>query len=142
MLLHHYRMGHPAFSTLKILFPSLFKNLDIRQFHYDVCEFAKHICAIFPASNNRCHTPFELIHSDIWGPSLIPNVSGARWFVSFIDDCTRLTWVFLLKSKYDVSDILPNFFSMIHNQFRIQIKRFRSNNVGDYFNQTLSTHFL
>jgi len=37
------------------------------------------------------------------GPSNIPNVSGARWFITFIDDCTRVTWVFLLKQKSYVS---------------------------------------
>ena len=38
----HYRLGHPSFSTLKIMFPSLFQGLDIGVFHCDDCEFAKH----------------------------------------------------------------------------------------------------
>ncbi|PRQ20262.1 putative RNA-directed DNA polymerase [Rosa chinensis] len=33
------------------------------------------------------------IHSDVWGPAKIPSLSGARYFVTFIDDCTRMTWV-------------------------------------------------
>ncbi|RVW88140.1 Retrovirus-related Pol polyprotein from transposon RE1 [Vitis vinifera] len=37
--------------------------------------------------------------SDIWGPSRVHNISGARWFVSFVDDHTRVTWVFLMKEK-------------------------------------------
>ena len=66
----------------------------------------------FSISNKSSH-PSHFIHSDIWGPSAIPNVSGARWFVSLIDVCTRVTWIFLLKQKYDVSIVIPNFHSMV-----------------------------
>ena len=82
-----------------------------------------------------------MIHSDIWGPSTIPNISGSRWFLSLIDDCTRVTWIFLLKQKSDVSIVIPNFHSMVQNQFGVKIKRFRTDNARDYFNQILSHYF-
>ncbi|PSS19429.1 Endonuclease [Actinidia chinensis var. chinensis] len=56
--LHHRRLGHPSFNTLKILFPSLFKGLDIEFFRCDVCEFAKHKRVPFPISNKRSSVPF------------------------------------------------------------------------------------
>ena len=137
----HFRLGHPSFSTLKIMFPSLFQGLDIGMFHCDDCEFAKHKRVSFPISNKRTSVPFSLVHSDVWGPSNIPNISGARWFVIFIDDCTRVSWVYLLKQKSEVSQTFQNFFQMIRNQFGTAIKRFRSDNAKDYFNQTLSSFF-
>jgi hypothetical protein len=76
--LHHCRLGHPSFRVIKILFPSLFKGLNVESFHCEVCELAKHKRVSFPVSNKRSSIPFYLIHSDIWGPSTIPNVSGAR----------------------------------------------------------------
>ena len=139
--LHHFRLGHPSFGVLKTMFPSLFKGLSAEFFHCDVCELAKHKRVSFPISNERSSIPFYLIHSDIWGPSTIPNVSGSWWFVSFIDDCTRVSWIFLLKQKSDVSSVLPNFHNMIQNQFGVKIKRFRSDNARDYFNQILSPYF-
>ncbi|KAL6328809.1 hypothetical protein AAG906_003826 [Vitis piasezkii] len=30
--------------------------------------------------SNKSSIPFYLIHSDIWGPSPIPNITGAKWF--------------------------------------------------------------
>ena len=102
------------------MFPHLFQGIDISGFHCETCEFAKHIRVSFPISNKRSSHPFHLIHSDIWGPSTIPNVSGARWFVSLIDNCTRVTWIFLLKQKFDVSKIIPNFHSMVQNQFGLK----------------------
>ena len=139
--LHHHRLGHPSFRVIQVLFLPLFKSLEVENFHCEVCELAKHKRVSFPVSNKRSLFPFYLVHSDIWGPSIIPNVSWARWFVSFIDDCTRVTWLFLLKQKSDVSTVLPNFFSLIRNQFGVQIKRFRSDNAKDYFNQILSPYF-
>ena len=132
--------GFSSFS-LSQQFPSLFKGLDIEHFHCEVCELAKHKRVSFPVSNKRSSIPFYLIHSDIWGPSPIPNITGAKWFVSFIDDCTRVTWIFLLKHKCDVSTILPNFCSMIKTQFGVNVKRFRSDNAKDYFNQVLTPYF-
>ena len=91
ILLHHCRLGHPSFRVIKILFPSLCKDLDVEKFHCEVCELAKHKRVPFPISYKKSSIPFYLIHNDIWGPSIISNVSGARWFVSFIDDCTHVT---------------------------------------------------
>ena len=102
---------------------------------------AKHTRVSFPISNKRSFHHFHLIHSNIWGPSTIPNVSSARSFVSLIDDCTRITWIFLLKQKSDVSIVIPNFHSMVQNQFGVQIKSFRTDNAKDYFNQILSPYF-
>ncbi|KAJ9700985.1 hypothetical protein PVL29_006355 [Vitis rotundifolia] len=122
------------------MFPHLFQGLDISEFHCETCELVKYTRVSFPISNKRSFHPFHLIHSDIWGPSTILNVSGAHWFVSLIDDCTRVTWIFLLQ-KFDVSIVIPNFHSMVQNQFGVKIKSFRTDNARDYFNQTLSPYF-
>ena len=103
VFLHHCRLGHPSFRVIKSLFTSLFSKLDVESLHCEVCELAKHKHVPFLVSNNMSTFPFYLIHTDVWGPSTLQNVSGACWFLTFIDDCTRVTWVFLLKQKSDVS---------------------------------------
>lgn len=137
----HYRLGHPSFYLLKHLYPEKFQGINVPSLSCDVCEQSKHTRVSFPLSTTRSSKPFELIHSDIWGPSSIQNISGARWFVSFIDDCSRVTWVFLLKQKSDVSNIIPSFLSMIQTQFGVQVKRFRTDNAKDYFNNSIGTLF-
>ena len=139
IFLFHCRLGHPSFGVIKVLFPSLFNKVDIESLHCDVCEFAKHERSPFSLNNKRSLFPFYLIHSDVWGPSTNPNVTGARWFVTFIDDCTRVTWVFLLQNKSDVSTVFPKFFYMIKNQFGVNIKRLRSDNGKEYFNHVLTS---
>lgn len=81
-----------------------------------------------------------MIPSDIWGPSSIPNIFGSRWSVFLIDDCTRVTWIFLIKQNSDVSIVVPTFHSMIQNQFGVKIKCFRSDNARDYLNQILTPY--
>ena len=137
----HSHLGHPSFRIIALMFPSLFTNLAAENFHCEVCELAKHRRVPSLISNKRSPIPFYLVHSDIWGPSIVSNVSRARWSVSFIDDCTQVTWIFLLKHKSDVSIVLSNFCSMIQTQFGVTIKRFRSDNARDYFNHILTPYF-
>jgi len=73
-----------------------------------------------------------------WGPSPIPNISGEKLFVLFIDDCTQVTWIFLMKDKSEVFHFLVNFYKMIQIQFESPIKRLRSDNGREYVNQNLS----
>ena len=107
--LYHLCLGHSSFSVIKIMFPSLFKGSIVESFNYSDFEFAKYMRSSFPISNTKTFVHFSLIHNDIWGPSTVPNVSGAKWFVSFIDDYTCVTWIYLMKNKYDVIMIFPDF---------------------------------
>jgi len=89
--LWHRRLGHPSFGYMKHLFPSLFSSISIIDFKCETCIMAKSHKASYPLSLNKSMVPFDLIHSDVWGPAPVSTASGIRWFVIFIDDCTRMT---------------------------------------------------
>ncbi|RDY07811.1 hypothetical protein CR513_08019, partial [Mucuna pruriens] len=99
--------------------------------------FSKHHRATFSPSNNKSLEPFDLIHSDVWGPAS-NSISGAKWFVSFIDDSIRVTWIFPMKHKYEVCQIFVDFFRLVKNQFNKSIKRLRSNNGIEFVNLEFS----
>lgn len=139
--LWHRRLGHASFGYLKKLFPSLFTKLDISSFHCEVCELAKSHRASFPLSFNKSPVPFMIIHSDVWGPSKITTLGGSRWFVTFIDDCTRMTWVCLMKTKSEVTSLFQQFHKMITTQYSKQVQVLRSDNGGEYMDSDLQ-HFL
>ena len=48
-----------------------------------------------------------------------------------MDDYTRVTWLYLLKHKSDVSQVIPKFFTFISTQFGKQVKQFRSDNAKE-----------
>ncbi|KAI5327155.1 hypothetical protein L3X38_026551 [Prunus dulcis] len=107
--LWHKRLGHASFNYLKKLFPLLFSSLDVSSFQCDTCELAKSHRVSFPLSSNKSLVSFSLIHSDVWGSAKIATPTGARSFVTFIYDCTSMTWVSLLKTKGEVSSKFQHF---------------------------------
>lgn len=76
ILLWHRRLGHPSFGYLKHVFPTLFSGLSDLDFKCDTCILAKSHRATYPLSLNQSRIPFELIHSDVWGPS--PAISDKK----------------------------------------------------------------
>ena len=78
-----------------------------------MCQFSKQTRSTYPKQSYKSSHPFAMIHSDVWGPFRVNTVIGARWFVLFIDDYTRVCWVFLMKEKFEVSKIFKNFHKMV-----------------------------
>ena len=96
---------------------------------------------VFHFSDKKVDLPFSLVHSDVWVPVPLSTHNGMKWFVTFVDDCTRMTWVYQLKHKSDVCIVFRLFHQMVVTQFGIQIKVLRSDNGGEYFKQEL-TEFM
>ncbi|KAM1631761.1 hypothetical protein ACFX13_019901 [Malus domestica] len=80
----------------------------------------------------RASQPLELIHSDICGPMQITTLRGNKFFLTFIDDHTRMCWVFFLQHKSQVFNIFKRFKSMVELQSGYQIKKLRSDRGGEY----------
>ena len=118
-------------SSWKKCFPHFFGKTKSHDPHYEVCELTKHHRVPFPIRNKKATSPFSLMHTEVWGPSTIPNILGFRWFVTFVDDYTHTTWVYLLKSKSEVNSIF---------QFGTKIHTLRSDNGREYFNHNLVTY--
>jgi len=53
----------------------------------------------FDNDSSRCILPFHRIHSNVWGPSSVKSIEGYRFYVVFVDDCTRYMWIFPLYNK-------------------------------------------
>lgn len=99
IMVWHYQLGHPSFIYLKNLLPSLFKNIDPLTFKCESCLLAKSQRTSYIPKPYQPSKPFYLFHSDVWGPSRVTTVSGKKWFVTFIDDHTRLCCVYLMREK-------------------------------------------
>lgn len=138
IMLWHRRLGHPSFPYLRNLFPELFRNKDSLMIHCEVCQLAKHQRSYFPSQSYKPSRPFAMIHSDIWRPSRVSNLTGIKWFLTFIDDHTRICWVYLLKDKSDAAQTFKNFHSMIQTQFQAKIQILHTDNGREFFNTSLS----
>uniref|UniRef100_A0A5B6Z677 Putative polyprotein n=1 Tax=Davidia involucrata TaxID=16924 RepID=A0A5B6Z677_DAVIN len=130
----HRRLGHPSFGVLGKLFPLLVKQCTHNKFICDACELAKHKRTSYPSFNNKSTAPFMIVHSDVWGPSRVVTLSGYRWFVTFIDCYSRVTWVYLLRHKDEVFSCFRTFHKMVSTQFDAKIRVLRSDNGTEYAN--------
>jgi transcription antitermination factor NusA-like protein len=57
------------------------------------------------------------------------------------DDHTRLCWVYLLKEKYEVGQIIKFFCNLVQTQFNTQIQVFRTDNGTGFFNKIVEKKF-
>jgi len=55
----------------------------------------------YPKSTSVSTSPLELVFSDVWGPAPT-SVGRYQYYVSFIDDYSKFTWIYLLRHKLDV----------------------------------------
>ena len=78
-----------------------------------ICPLAKHKRLPFVSHNHMSHIPFDLVHCDIWGPYHVSTCSGYTYFLTVVDDCTRFTWIYMLKHKSDAAVATPKFFNMV-----------------------------
>jgi transposase InsO family protein len=89
----------------------------------------------FSDSLNNSDELFGLVHSDLWCNAPV----DSKYFIIFIDDKSRATWLYLLKSKRDVGTIFKNFCSMDENQFNTTIKVLKTDNDTEYTNHEFQT---
>lgn len=114
--LWHRRLGHPSFGYLKMLFPSLFLNKSTCM-KCETCVLAKNHRVSFNPSNTRVNSVFSLVHSDVWGPAPNSKKNRFKCFVLFVDDFSRMTWVYFMKHKSEVPEKFFVFYKMIQTQF-------------------------
>ena len=60
------------------------------------------------------------------------SLGGAFYFLLFIDDCTRYTWVYFLRRKSDVFKYFKEFRNMVEKKTEKNIKILRSDQGGEY----------
>lgn len=132
----HWRFGHPSDQVLNKLF-----SCNLNSCKCDVCKLSKQTRLPFSLSSNISKNCFDLIHSDVWGPAPINSYNNFRYFVIFIDDHSRTTWLYLLKSKDEVFSCFQEFFNFVENQYNAKIKVFRSDNGTEYVNKKNSEFF-
>jgi transposase InsO family protein len=134
-MIHHCRMGHVSFDKMSRIFPDIMCGISNGKLTCDACEYAKHTRASYVSKGLRSISPFMLIHSDVW-TSPVVSVNGMKYFVTFIDCYSRMTWVYLMRHKDEVFHCFQNFHAYVKNQFQVQVQVLRTDNGTEYLNTT------
>ncbi|KAI0994261.1 hypothetical protein K3495_g13921 [Podosphaera aphanis] len=140
----HARLGHVGSHFLKNLDVSRFKFPNLAdhtsEFKIDskylttceICNLCKQVERINRRPTPRSTVSLELIHSDTWGRCGVPGISGSLHFVSFIDDATRESKIFVLKSLKEVSDCFIKYKEKKELQTNQRIKAMRFDRGSEY----------
>ena len=125
-------MGHPSAESLNSLHNFLFSKSSIASnlSHCTICHLAKQMKLSF-TSNTLSSNAFNLIHIDIWRPFPTETYYGYSFFLTIVDDATHFTWVFMLRHKFDVISVIPQFFKLTETQYGKTIKKVRSDNASE-----------
>ena len=76
--------------------------------------------------------PLEIVHSNLCGPMQTPSIGGSHYLLTFIDDYTRKTWVYLLKQKIEMFECFHNYKALDEKQSGHYIKVLRTDRGGEY----------
>ena len=128
-LLWHCRLGHPSFAKLKETLPWL----HLSEFHCESCELGKHHRSSYPSRTGPpTHRPFDLVHCDVWGPAPHTSPTGGKYYMVFVDDYTRASWTYILKSRKEVLSRVQHFLLEVITQYETMVKVLRTDNALEF----------
>ncbi|KAE8721174.1 hypothetical protein F3Y22_tig00016637pilonHSYRG00095 [Hibiscus syriacus] len=135
--LWHLRFGHLHHGGLKELAKKNMvyglSDIDYEGKFCEECVLGKQSRTSFQKkAEYRAKHPLELIHTDICGPITPESFSSKRYFISFIDDFSRKTWVHFLKEKSEAFEVFKKFKVMVEKATGRHIKAVRSDRGGEY----------
>jgi len=133
--LWHARVGHPHVKALNLMVPGVvFENKDC-----EACILGKHCRTVFQKSTTVYDNCFDLIHSDVWTAPCLSRDSY-KYFVTFIDEKSKYTWLTLIQTKDRVLDAFRNFQTYVTNHYHAKFKILRSDNGGEYTSNAFKQH--
>ena len=90
LALWHARLSHVSSSQVQQLASrGLLGSVSAENFDCVSCQLGKQPTLPFNSSETISTDIFDLIHSDVWGPSPISSIGGSQYFVVFVDDYSR-----------------------------------------------------
>jgi hypothetical protein len=114
--LWHRRLAHINYKALPYVSKTITGLLKFKVGHKGVCNGCaqgKNIKNPFSKRDIKAKGVLELIHSDVCGPMPSTSINEYVYYVSFIDDYSRKTWVYFLKPKDEVVSKFKEFKALI-----------------------------
>ncbi|TYK23235.1 Retrovirus-related Pol polyprotein from transposon TNT 1-94 [Cucumis melo var. makuwa] len=125
---HHHHQGLLQLTELALDFPKLSEEISSCK----ACHFGKQNRKSFPKSSWRATQKLQLNHTDVAGPQRTPSLKGSLYHIAFIDDFTRMCWIFFLKFKSEVAHVFWKFKERVENESGFKIQIVRSDNGKEY----------
>lgn len=144
-MMWHRKLGHISnnnLQTLQTISEGMkLSNTEMKNLNEvcDTCQKAKQTRLKFGDARERATRPLQIIHTDVCGP-IDPNTwDSNRYFVTFLDDYTHYTMVYLIKSKDEVPYKIKQYAERVETKWNNKISKIRCDNGREYVNTQLKT---
>jgi len=130
---NHAKLGYPSFHVLQLVLNKISIPCSSLSLSFcDSCKVGKMHQLPFANCQITAKAPLELIYSDLWGPTPVLSTEGFKYYIVFIDACTRYAWLYPLKQKSDALAIFKTFHMFAELQYQSKLKVFQTNNGGEF----------
>nr|GEV27945.1 hypothetical protein [Tanacetum cinerariifolium] len=142
--LWHRRLGHLNFKTMnKLVKGNLVRGLPFKLFENDqtcvACQKGKqHRTSCKPKTKNSISLPLDLLHMDLFGPTIVKSLMKKMYRLVVTDDYSRFTWVFFLATKDETSGILKSFINKIENLVDHKVNMIICDNGTEFKNREMN----
>lgn len=129
----HQKLGHPSPPILTKTLRCLSSKFDSSLLAFcDACHQGKMHQISHVSLPTKTTKPFQVIHSDLWGPAFTSSAYGYRYYIHFIDDFTRYTWIYPITLKSEATKIVKIFLQMIQTQFGVTVHTLQTDWGGEF----------
>ncbi|CDO78107.1 hypothetical protein BN946_scf184638.g3 [Trametes cinnabarina] len=106
------------------------------------CVRAKLTCKPVPSERqgDRATEIGAEVHSDVWGPARITTLGGRKYYVSFTDDKTRFTVLYLMRQKSEVFELFKAFEAWLESHYGVHVKYLNTDRGGKYLSDDFKAH--
>ncbi|GJT36168.1 retrovirus-related pol polyprotein from transposon TNT 1-94 [Tanacetum coccineum] len=87
------------------------------------------------------YSKLELLHMDLCGPMRVASVNGKKYILVIVDDFSRFTWVYFLRSKYETPEIIKKFTAQAQLNYKAKVCKIQTDNGTEFKNATLKAHY-
>lgn len=149
-VLWHKRYGHLGFDNLARLkahnmvtgigtTADEFKAAIADESVCEPCALGKQHRLPFKTSTSKSNRPLALIHTDVCGPLSVTSRGGSNYFVTILDDYSKLSIVTPMARKSDTPTAIKECVTWLENQTGQTVQRIRCDNGSEYINANLSS---
>ncbi|CAI7876088.1 unnamed protein product, partial [Closterium sp. NIES-54] len=151
-LLWHHRLGHPSLPRLRGMHSRFLVSCLLRSLPplppspalpCLPCVEGRQRAAPHSSSFPLTTAPLQTLHMDVWGPAGVSGQGRERYFLLVVDDYTRYTTVFPLRSNGEVPDVLIPWIRTVCLQLRerfgtdLPVLRLHSDKGGEFSSNLL-----
>ncbi|GJZ13002.1 retrovirus-related pol polyprotein from transposon TNT 1-94 [Tanacetum coccineum] len=83
----------------------------------------------------------ELIHMDLCGPMRVASINCKKYILVIVDDYSRYTWVYFLRTKDEALDMIIIFITQVQRNLMAQILKIQTDNVTEFTNEKLQMFY-